>query len=128
MAELPLISREGTAICLTDGNDPLLTLLGRYEQEIAAFDDPADLSDHTDEVWDQIAHSTWVKTRDEIISSEPAATSLAGALRALDHVLQSEHGFPEREFSPDQQMLWLLIKSVRDYMANQANGSTPPNI
>jgi hypothetical protein len=42
-------------------------------------------------------------------------TTAAGAFLALDHVLRSEDLWgPEQ--SADQQMLWLLIKSARDFI------------
>jgi len=42
-------------------------------------------------------------------------TTAAGAILALDHVLRSEDLW-ELEQSADQQMLWLLIKSARDFI------------
>jgi hypothetical protein len=55
---------------------------------------------------------------DQIIQSEPAATTAAGAVLALDHVLQSDDLFLDRSESPDLQMLWLLVKAARDYIAS----------
>ena len=97
--------------------DPLLALLHRYRDERKAFDE-ADAEGMTDQDWDRIARETWSRTQDEIIQSEPHATTAAGALLALDHVLQSEDLFAERSDSAEQQMLWLLIKAARDYIAS----------
>jgi hypothetical protein len=96
--------------------DPLLTLLQRYEAQIASFDDPRS-GDRSDHAWDSIAHSTWVRTRDEIVETHPPITTAAGALSALNHVLQNEEVLAERDECCEQQMLWLLIKAVRDYIA-----------
>jgi len=100
-----------------DAPDPLLALLRRYQAELKAFDDARASDGITDEDWDRIAQDTWVGTQDEIIQSEPPATTAAGALLALDHALQSEDLFAERSESVDLQMLWQLIKSARDYIA-----------
>jgi hypothetical protein len=101
--------------------DPLLVLLERYESERRAFDNarPAGLSD---EDWDRIARLTWAGTQARIIATEPRATTSAGALLALNHVLQSEDLFADRSDSPDLQMILLLIKSARDYIASSAQG------
>jgi hypothetical protein len=72
----------------------------------------------TDEDWDRIAQPTWAGTQARILATEPPATTAAGALLALDHVLQSEDLFADRSDSPDLQMLWLLIKAARDYIAS----------
>jgi hypothetical protein len=101
-----------------DAPDPLLALLRRYQAERKAFDDASATDGITDEDWDRIAQDTWVGTQDEIIQSEPPATTAAGALLALDHALQSDDLFAERSESADLQMLWQLIKSARDYIAS----------
>ena len=98
--------------------DPLRVLLRRYQAERKAFDDMPATDGMTDEDWDRIALTTWSRTQDKIIQSEPPATSLAGALLALDHVLQSEDLFAERLECADLQMLWLLVKAGRDYIAS----------
>jgi len=101
-----------------DAPDPLLALLRRYQGELKAFDDAIAPDGLTNEDWDRIALDTWVGTRDEIIQSEPRATTAAGALLALDHALQSDNLFAERSESADLQMLWQLIKTARDYIAS----------
>ena len=98
--------------------DPLLALLRRYQVERKSFDDAGAIDGITDHDWDRIAQDTWSRTRDEIIQSAPPATTAAGALLALDHVLQSDDLFAERAESADLQMLWLLIKAARDYIAS----------
>ena len=57
------------------------------------------------------------RTQDEIIDRQPPAKTAAGALLALDHVLRNEDLFGERDECAIQQMLWVLIKSARDYIA-----------
>jgi hypothetical protein len=97
--------------------DPLLVLLQRYEAEREAFDNGAVTAGMTDEDWGRIAETTWAGTQARIIALEPPATTAAGALFALDHVLNSDE-FADRCDSPDLQMLWLLIKAVRNYIAS----------
>ena len=99
-------------------DDPLLTLLQRYEAELAAFDDATGTADQD---WDKIAENTWSGTQDEILERKPEATTAAGALLALDHVLKNEL-FEDRTEFADQQMLWLLIKAARDYIARTEAG------
>jgi hypothetical protein len=101
-----------------DAPDPLLALLRRYQAERKAFDDTSATDGITDEDWDRIAQDTWAGTQNEIIQSEPPATTAAGALLALDHVLQSDDPFADRSESADLQMLWQLIKAARDYIAS----------
>jgi len=72
----------------------------------------------TDHDWDRLAQATWSRTQDQIIESEPPATTAAGALRALDYALQSDDLFFDRSESVDLQMLWVLIKAARDYIAS----------
>jgi hypothetical protein len=98
--------------------DPLLALLQRYLVDRKAFDDAAATEGTTDQDWDRIAKATWSRTQDQIIQLEPPATTAAGALLALDHVLQSDDLFFDRSESVDLQMLWLLIKAARDYIAS----------
>ena len=98
--------------------DPLLVLLRRYQAERKAFDDGSARDGMTDEGWDRIARTTWWRTQDQIIQSEPPATTAAEAVLALDHVLQSDDLFLDRSESPDLQMLWLLVKAARDYIAS----------
>jgi hypothetical protein len=97
--------------------DPLLALLQRYRAERQAFDDAA-TAGMTNEDWDSIAEATWWGTQTKIIESEPSVTTAAGALLALDHVLQSGDLFAERSESADLQLLWLLTKAARDYVAS----------
>ena len=92
-------------------NDPLLTLLRRYQAELEAFEPPADEVDCV-----SLAQNTWVRTRDQIIQSKPAATTAAGALVALEHVVKCKDLFEE---SSDLQMLWQLVVVARDYFAAQ---------
>ena len=98
--------------------DLLLELLQRYEAERAAFDREVSDDQISDKEWDRIAEETWSRTQDEILKRQPRATTTAGALLALDHVLQNENLFGEREESADQ-VLWLLIKSARDFIARE---------
>ena len=98
--------------------DPLLVLLRRYQAERKAFDDAPATDRMTDDDWDRIARTTWSRTQDQIIQSEPPATTAAGALLALDCVLQSDDLFFDRSESPNLQMLWLLVKAARDYIAS----------
>ena len=102
----------------TENTDPLLALLQRYEAELAAFDRPLGTEQMMDQDWDRIAQETWSHTQDEILERQPRATTPAGALMALDHVLRNEDLFAERDECADQQMLWLLIKAARDYIAS----------
>ena len=98
--------------------DPLHALLQRYQAERKTFDDPEDTG-NTDQDWDRIARVTWWRTLNKIIQLEPRATTAAGALFALDHVLESDE-FAERTESSDLhlQLLWLLVKAARDYIAS----------
>ena len=96
--------------------DPLLKLLRRYEIELAAFDH-ATGSDRTAEEDDQFAEETWYSTKQEILEQQPPATTAAGALLALDHVLTDDDLAAERAENDDKQMLWLLVKAARDYVA-----------
>ena len=98
--------------------DPLLVLLQRYLIERKAFDEAAATEKITDQDWDRIAQVTWARTQDQIVQSEPSATTAAGALLALDHVLESDDLFFDRSESADLQMLWLLIKGTRDFIAS----------
>ena len=96
-------------------DDPLFTLLQRFEAELAAFNEATATPEQD---WDNIAETTWSASQDEILERKPEATTAAGALLALDHVLKNEL-FEDREEFADQQMLWLLIKAARDYIAGQ---------
>jgi hypothetical protein len=98
--------------------DPLLVLLRRYQAERKAFDDAPAPDRTTNDDWDRIVRTTWSRTQEQIIQSEPPTTTAAGALLALDHVLQSDDLFCDRSESPDLQMLWLLVKAARDYIAS----------
>jgi hypothetical protein len=100
--------------------DPLLALLRRYRAERQAFDDAGATAGMTNEDWDRIAEATWWGTQTKIIESEPSATTAAGALLALDHVLQSDDLFAERSESVDLQLLWLLTRAARHYIASLA--------
>jgi hypothetical protein len=51
--------------------DPLLVLLRRYQAERKAFDDAPATDGMTDDGWDRIARTTWSRTQDQIIQSEP---------------------------------------------------------
>jgi len=96
--------------------DPLLTLLRRYQAQRRAFDD-APTRETSDHDWEGMAQPTWYATQHEIIKLEPPATTAAGAISALDHVLQSDELFGERSESADLRMLWLLVKAARDFVA-----------
>ena len=102
----------------TENPDPLLALLQRYEAELAAFDSTTGTEQMTDQDWDRIAQETWSHTQDAILERLPRATTPAGALMALDHVLRNEELFAERDECASQQILWLLIKAARDYIAS----------
>jgi hypothetical protein len=105
-----------TSATTTVIRDPLLKLLRRYETELAAFDH-ATGSGRTSEEDDQIAEETWYGTKQEILEQQPPATTAAGALLALDHVLTDDALAAERAENDDKQMLWLLVKAARDYVA-----------
>jgi hypothetical protein len=96
--------------------DPLLTLLRRYEAELAAFDHATE-SEKTAEEEDRIAEETWYSTKEQIIEQRPPATTAAGALLALDHALKNDDLVAERTESDSKQMLWVLVKAARDYLA-----------
>jgi hypothetical protein len=119
----PAVSTTPAApIALTRGTptvepDPLLTLLMRYEAELAAFDDSR-AEPVADQDWDRIATETWSRTQEEILERQLPATTAAGALLALDHVLKNDNLFAERTECAGQQMLWLLVKAARDYIAS----------
>ena len=112
------LSAPGLTNARTENPDPLLALLQRYEAELAAFDRPLGTEQITDQDWDRIAQETWSHTQDEILKRLPRATTPAGALMALDHVLRNEDLFAERDECASQQILWLLIKAARDYIAS----------
>ena len=57
--------------------DPLLVLPQRYLVERRAFDDSVETEEMTDQDWDRIAQATWSRTQDQIIQSEPSATTAA---------------------------------------------------
>jgi len=97
--------------------DPLLILLRRYEAELAAFDNATESDQIPERDWSRIAEQTWSRTQDEIIEREPPATTTTSALLALDHVLQNDDLFQERMEFARLQMLWLLVKAARDYIA-----------
>lgn len=97
--------------------DPLLALLRRYEAELAAFNSTTAMNRAGKPDWDKVAEETWLRTQDAIVEQQPSATTAAGALLALDHVLKNEELFGERTEYAGQQMLWLLIKAARDYIA-----------
>jgi hypothetical protein len=104
----------------TTNSDPLLVLLQRYDLELAAFNAQSG-NEFTQQDWDRIAESSWSRTQDEILKSKPTATTALGALLALDHVLNNEDiFFAERTECADQQMMWLLVKAARDYIATTA--------
>ena len=77
--------------------DLLLELLQRYEAERAAFDQEISDEQIPEKEWDRTAEETWVRTHDQILKHQPPATTTAGAILALDHVLRSEYLFGERE-------------------------------
>jgi len=102
-----------------DDTDHLLTLLRRYQAERKAFDDAVAIrAINTDSIWDMLAKTTWASTQDEIIRLKPQATTATGALLALEHVLQSEDLFADRAESAELEMLWLLVKAARDFIAS----------
>jgi FixJ family two-component response regulator len=115
-AMAPLSSSDGDVL---DDMDHLLTLLRRYQAERKAFDDAVAIrAIDTDSVWDMLAKTTWANTQDEIIKMEPRATTATGALLALEHVLKSEDLFADRAESAELEMLWLLVKAARDFIAS----------
>jgi hypothetical protein len=114
----PALSAPGSSTARTENSDPLLALLQRYEAELAAFNRPLETEQITDQDWDRIARETWSHTQEEILKRLPRATTPAGALMALDHVLQNEELFAERDECANQRILWLLIKAARDYIAS----------
>ena len=112
----PLSSSESDS---SDDTDHLLTLLRRYQAERKAFDDAVAIGAiDTDSIWDTLAKTSWANTQDEIIKMEPRATTATGALLALEHVLKSEDLFADRAESAELEMLWLLVKAARDFIAS----------
>jgi hypothetical protein len=105
-----------TSATTTVTRDPLLTLLRRCEAGLAVFDRATE-SDRTAEEEDQIAKETWYSTKEQILEQQPPATTAAGALLALDHVLKNDDLAAERTERDGMQMLWLLVKAARDYLA-----------
>jgi hypothetical protein len=105
-----------TTTIFTISPDPLRILLRRYEAELTTFDN-AIATDQPEPDWSRIAEETWCRTQDEIIEQEPAATTAACALLALDHVLQTDDLFEGRTEIARLQVLWLLVKAARDYVA-----------
>jgi hypothetical protein len=104
--------------------DPLLALLQRYQEELIAFNEPVSADGSLERDWDKLARETWSATQDEIIRLKLPATTAAGAILALDHVLQSDDLFAERSESTDLQVLWQLIKAARDYIASTASSAS----
>jgi FixJ family two-component response regulator len=101
--------------------DHLFTLLRRYQAERKAFDDATAITGNdADSIWDALAKATWANIRHEIIRLEPRATTARGALLALEYVMQSEDLFEDRAESPELEMLWLLVKAARDFIAATA--------
>jgi hypothetical protein len=116
MYMIPASSQTDSELALPE-DDPLLVLLRRYEAGLTFFDE-APAGGVGDEYWDKLAQDTWYGAQQEIIQSQPSATTAAGALLALDHVLRSEELFDDPSESGRVQMLWQLIKGVRDYIAS----------
>ena len=77
-----------------DDVDPLITLLRRYQAERKAFDDGPETGDPGEE--DRLAEETWYGTQRQIIQSQLPVTTAAGAIWALDYVLQSDDLFADR--------------------------------
>jgi hypothetical protein len=92
--------------------DPLLALLQRYRSERKAFDE----DDIPNEEFDGLARNTWHRTQSEILDQRPSADTAAGALLALDYVLESEELFGDRSESDDLELLRFLIEAARDYI------------
>jgi hypothetical protein len=95
-------------------SDPLLVLLRRYQAEVEAYDTQPISGEFAGDLWDRIARITWVRTQEEITHSRPPATSAAGALAALEHVVKSKDLFEE---SAELEMMWQLVVAARDYFA-----------
>jgi hypothetical protein len=110
----------------TDTFDPLLALLQRYEMELAAFNQDIGTKVVSDQEWDRIAN-TWTRARNEILERQLSATTVDGAISALDHVMRDENLFGERDEFADQQLLWLLVKAARDFIANESAKHTQPS-
>jgi hypothetical protein len=110
----------------TDTFDPLLALLQRYEMELAAFNQDIGTKVVSDQEWDRIAN-TWTRARNEILERPLSATTVDGAISALDHVMRDENLFGERDEFADQQLLWLLVKAARDFIANESAKHTQPS-
>ena len=108
-----------------ENGDLLLTLLRRYRAQRTAFDD-APRHGMDDDDWERTARRTWYATQHEIIKLEPPATTAAGALLALDHVLESEELFGGPPDNADIKMLWLLVVAAREFIAR--NRGTAENL
>ena len=97
--------------------DPLFVLLRRYQAERKAFDDaPRDRWNDRRRLGQNCPGYLVAYTGPDNSIGTPATTA-AGGLLALDHVLQSDDLFFDRSESSDLQMLWLLVKAARDYIA-----------
>lgn len=102
-----------------DSDDPLLRLVRKYEAQREVFNDLDNITnDQSDELYDRTLKATMI----EINKTQPQATTAAGALAALDHVL-SDHdyfGDEQRELYCGTAMLWTLIAAARDYIDRTA--------
>jgi FixJ family two-component response regulator len=104
-----------------DETDHLFTLLRRYQAERKTFDDAVATSGiDPDLMFDMLAKATWANLRHEIVRIEPRATTATGALLALEYVLQSKDLFANRAESAELELLWLLVKAARDFIASTA--------
>lgn len=102
---------------LNQTEDPLIVLLRRYEAGMKTFNETPAI-ERNDEYWDNLAKETWYDAQQEIIRTKPSATTAAGAVMALDHVLKSEELFGELSSFADLQMLWQVLKAAREYVAS----------
>jgi hypothetical protein len=96
--------------------DPLLVLLRRHEEANVAFDE-AVASDAPEAERDRL-FAGCVRTMQAIMDSAPAATTVEGAVAALDHVVDDE-SWPGSHYAgevfPRQ-----LITAARDYIIGTA--------
>lgn len=98
--------------------DRLLDLIRRYEAQTTAFD--VEAMSLPSEQWDARANETFFATKNQIIMEQPPATSAAGAIAALSHLLNDDT-LAGREESQGEMFEWLLIRAARDYIAAAAS-------
>jgi hypothetical protein len=95
--------------------DPLLVLLRRHEEANSAFDSAADRD--ASQAEREHLFAACVRTMQAIIDGAPTATTAAGAVAALEHIL-NDAALWHRSAGDD--FLRHLIKAARDYIIRTA--------